>query len=171
MKRIFAIVGAKRSGKTTTAEALIRELSTRGYSVGAVKHVSEDYLSFDEEGKDTWRYAEAGASTIVGVAGKEVVTIEKTPTAGTSLDQVLKRVRGVDVVVLEGFKKLVAKRADIPKIVPVKNAVEVIEAERAFTPIVAFTGPFVPKTAGSIPFVDVLQNSKQLTDLVLKSHC
>lgn len=75
--RIIAVVGGKKSGKTTAVEALTRELTKRGYQVAAVKHISEEGFSFDTEGKDTWRFAQAGAKTIIAVSPNEVVTIKK----------------------------------------------------------------------------------------------
>jgi molybdopterin-guanine dinucleotide biosynthesis protein B len=168
--RILAVVGAKRSGKTTTVEALVRELSLRGYRVATVKHISEDYLSLDHVGKDTWRYTQAGASTIVGVAAKEIVTIEKTATADTTLDDILKRVGSCDFIVLEGFKKLVSNIEDIPKIVPIRSNNEATNASQMFAPIIAFTGSLPTETSCSdIPYVDPLRDPKKLTDLVLKN--
>jgi molybdopterin-guanine dinucleotide biosynthesis protein B len=76
--QILAVVGTKKAGKTTTIEALIRELSKRGYRVAAIKHIPDPDFSVDTPGKDTWRYAQAGARTIVSVAEKEIATIEKT---------------------------------------------------------------------------------------------
>jgi molybdopterin-guanine dinucleotide biosynthesis protein MobB len=42
-----------------------------------VKHIPEPNFTIDREGKDTWRYAQAGATTVVGVSADEIATIEK----------------------------------------------------------------------------------------------
>ena len=77
----IAVVGTKKSGKTTTTENLIRELTKRGYNVAAIKHIPEPDFTIDTPGKDTWRYAQAGAKTVISVATNETVTIEKTANA------------------------------------------------------------------------------------------
>ncbi|MCJ7559854.1 molybdopterin-guanine dinucleotide biosynthesis protein B, partial [Candidatus Bathyarchaeota archaeon] len=64
----IAVVGSKKSGKTTTIENLVRELTKKGYKVAAIKHVSEPDFTIDTAGKDTWKFAKAGAKTIISVA-------------------------------------------------------------------------------------------------------
>ena len=164
---VFAVVGGKHSGKTTTIEALIKELSTRGYKVAAVKHVSEQNLALDTKGKDTWRYAKAGASIILGVAAREIVTIEKVTTEKFSIKEILERIGDCDIVMLEGFKESVKSRKDVAKIVAVKSNEEALEAKKMFSPIIAFTGPNSLEGLGlKIPYVNVLKDIGRLADLV-----
>ncbi|MCK4482606.1 molybdopterin-guanine dinucleotide biosynthesis protein MobB, partial [Candidatus Bathyarchaeota archaeon] len=65
---VIAVVGSKSSGKTTIIEILTKELTKRDYKVAAVKHIPESNFTIDREGKDTWRFAQSGAKTIVSVA-------------------------------------------------------------------------------------------------------
>ena len=51
---VIAVVGSKRSGKTTTVETMVEELSSRGYRIATVKHISEQNFTMDTKGKDTW---------------------------------------------------------------------------------------------------------------------
>jgi len=166
---IVAVIGGKRSGKTTTIEALTRELTKRGYNVATVKHVSEVDFTIDTKGKDTWRFASAGARKIVAVASNEIATIEKTNAQNITLAQIIKRCRDADIVLLEGFRKLVIKNHKIPKIVAVKTLDEANEFTKNFKNILAFTGAYstekiMPKT----PHVDALKNPEKLADLVEK---
>jgi molybdopterin-guanine dinucleotide biosynthesis protein B len=46
-QQVIAVVGTKKSGKTTTIENLIRELTNRGYKVAAIKHVPEPGHTID----------------------------------------------------------------------------------------------------------------------------
>ena len=83
----IAVVGTKKSGKTTTIENLTRELTKRGYKVATIKHINEPDFTIDTLGKDTWRYAQAGAKTIISVATNETAIIQKTnikPTLETT---------------------------------------------------------------------------------------
>jgi molybdopterin-guanine dinucleotide biosynthesis adapter protein len=86
----IAIIGTKKAGKTTTIENLIIELTTRGYKTAAIKHIPESNFTIDTPEKDTWRYAKAGAQTIISVATNETTTIEKT-TDASPLENLLKK--------------------------------------------------------------------------------
>jgi len=164
---VIAVVGSKSSGKTTTIEVLTRELTKRGYKVAAVKHVPERNFTIDAEGKDTWRFAQSGAKTVVSVASNEIATIEKGDTASFSLKEILQKCEGNAIVFLEGFRKLVGKNPDIPKIVAVKTAEEAIEATKTFKPIISFTGSFSTETLNlKAPYVDVFKNPEKIVEMV-----
>jgi molybdopterin-guanine dinucleotide biosynthesis protein B len=166
---IIAIVGSRDSGKTTTTEILTKELTRRGYKVAAVKHIPEPNFTIDRMGKDTWRFAQAGAKTILSVASGEVATIEKVDATKLSLREILQRCRGNDVVLLEGFKKLVERNKSIYKIAVVKSPEEALKAARTFHPLLAFTGPHSTKDQNlGIPYTDVLKNPEEIGDIVEK---
>jgi molybdopterin-guanine dinucleotide biosynthesis protein MobB len=164
---VIAIVGGKKSGKTTTIELLTKELAERGYKIAAVKHIPEPNFTIDKEGKDTWRYVQAGATKVVCVSADEIATIEKTRHSDLSLKKILQKCRGSDLVFLEGFRKLVAKDDKIYKILVVHSAEEAIEDMKTFHPIIALTGPLEPKLGKQhIPYVDVCKSAGKLADLV-----
>jgi molybdopterin-guanine dinucleotide biosynthesis protein B len=164
---IIAVVGSKKSGKTTTIEALTRELVKRGFKVATVKHVSEPDFTIDTKGKDTWRFAQAGARTVILASTNEVATIEKTGLKNLSVDLILRKCEGNDVVLLEGFRKFVGKNESVHKIVVVKSAEEALEAEKSFMPILAFTGPYSTQNLDlRVPYVDAVEKPKKLADIV-----
>jgi molybdopterin-guanine dinucleotide biosynthesis protein B len=166
---VIAIVGGKSSGKTTTIEALTRELTKRGYKIAAVKHIPESNFTMDTVGKDTWRFAQSGAKTVISVASDEMAIIEKVEAKNFSLKEILQKCRGNDIVFLEGFRKLVSKNRDIDKIVNVKSAEEALEAAKDFKPILAFTGPYSTENLKmKIPYVDILKNPEKIADIVEK---
>jgi len=166
---VIAVVGGKKSGKTTTIEVLTRGLVERGFSVAAVKHISEPKFTFDTEGKDTWRFAQAGARTIIGVSTDEVVTIEKVAVKSYPFGSILKKCRNADVVFLEGFRKQVSKKRKILKIVIARSAEETSEALKVFKPILAFTGPYSTKSLNSdIRHVDISRNADEIIDIIEK---
>ena len=163
---VIAVVGSKRSGKTTTVEALVRELSRKGYRVAAIKHISERDFTLDTKGKDTWRYAQAGARTIIGISANEMATIERTSKAFT-LKDIIERSQSHDIVFLEGFKKLVNNARHIPKIVTVKSKEEALEAMSTYKPTIAFAGPFPTDKLGlRTPYADALRNPTKLAGIV-----
>lgn len=166
---IFAVVGSKSSGKTKTIEVLTEELTKRGYRVAAVKHIPEPNFTMDREGKDTWRFAQAGAKTIVSVASREIATIEKTDESNISLEEIVQRCSDSDVVLLEGFRKLVGKNKDVPKIVTVKSSEEALDASKTFQPILAFMSFYPTGILDlNIPYMNMLEDKEKIADMVEK---
>ena len=107
---VVALVGHSGSGKTTLLVKLIRELKRRGYRLAAVKHHHHAELELDQPGKDSWRFAEAGADHVV-IAGPNRVIDIRTFEEEATLEQALGAIQDVDLVLIEGFKQ-----ADVPKI-------------------------------------------------------
>jgi len=168
--QVIAVVGSKKSGKTTTLENLIKELTERGYKVAAIKHIAEPGLTIDTAGKDTWKFAKAGAKTIVSMATNEIATIEKGTTESLSIEKLLKKCRGNDIVLIESFKKHVALKKNILKIVVTKSKKEATNALQTFKPILAFSGPYSTETLGfTAPYADGLRNPQKLADLIEKA--
>lgn len=168
---VIAVLGSKKSGKTTTIEALVKGLTSVGYSVAAVKHVSEPDFTIDTRGKDTWRYAQAGANTVVTVSSRELAIIRKIDFSELSFQRIISECQDdADVVFLEGFRSLVEYEPKVFKIVAVKTFEEAVEASKRFNSIIAFTGSGAVKAEGlGIPIVDALKQPKALVETVL-SH-
>jgi molybdopterin-guanine dinucleotide biosynthesis adapter protein len=116
MPKLIAIVGAKHSGKTTTIEHLITELTGRGYRVGTIKEMVR-IPTIDTPQKETDRYRKAGAQTVVAVPRNETVLfISKR----LSIKDILPHLKDLDYVLLEGFES----EQSLPKIVAAKTAEE-----------------------------------------------
>lgn len=167
---IIAVVGSRRSGKTTTVEALVRGLTEKGYRVATAKHIPEADFTIDTKGKDTWRHAQAGAKTILSVAPNELTIIKKVDTTEYDLSALVQQCeKEADILILEGFRKLVAKNLTIPKIVTVKTVKEASETSQYFKPILAFTGSAKVEAGGlKIPKIDVLKEPQKLVEIVDK---
>jgi molybdopterin-guanine dinucleotide biosynthesis protein B len=165
---IVAVVGSSNSGKTTAAEALIREMTKRGYTVASAKHIPEPKFTIDTEGKDTWRYAKAGASAVLSVAPNELTAIKKVDTTNYSLEQVIAEFPDeVDIIILEGFKDLVGQNATIPKLVTAKTVNEITAALERYKNILAFVTPIPDgKVETEIPFINALKETEKLVELV-----
>ena len=163
------MIGGKHSGKTTAVEALTKGLSKHGYRVATVKHVSQRNFTMDTKGKDSWRHARAGAVITTTVAANEIATIQKGDTSNYQIDDIIKPFKNkVDVVIFEGFRKLV-REEKIPKIVAVKNKEEVFEALEQFKPIIAFVGPYSTQELNmKAPYVDVMKNPDKLAKIIFE---
>lgn len=99
---VVSVVGYSNSGKTTLLVKIIKELKTRGFKVATIKHHHKN-VDIDTPGKDTWRHAQAGADTVVLASPSKVAIIEQTPE-GMSLDEIIGKISGVDIIITEGFK-------------------------------------------------------------------
>jgi molybdopterin-guanine dinucleotide biosynthesis protein B len=167
---IIAVVGSRQSGKTTTVEAIVRGLTLKGYRVATAKRIPEADFTIDTKEKDTWRHAQAGAKTILSVAPKELTIIKKVDTTRYGLSALVEQCeKEADILILEGFRKLVAKDLSIPKVVTVKTVKEASEASKYFKPILAFAGSAkVEVEVLKIPKIDVLKEPQKLVEVVSK---
>ena len=96
------MVGFKDSGKTRVVEALVGELSGRGFRVGTLKHTAESVL-LDTPGKDTWRHREAGSRATGILHGRgSAFFVDRALTVREAVG----RLGELDFVVTEGFKSL-----------------------------------------------------------------
>jgi molybdopterin-guanine dinucleotide biosynthesis protein MobB len=164
---IIAVLGGKKSGKTTTIESLIETLTMKGYKITAVKYVAEPDFTIDTKGKDSWRFAQAGAKIIITVAKNEVATIEKMNTKNLQLDEILQKCKDSDVVFIEGLRSLVGKDRRVQKIVIVKTSKEALEASKSLEPILAFAGPYAAKSLKpEIAHVQIFKDLEKLADII-----
>ncbi|KKH45423.1 molybdopterin synthase [Methanosarcina sp. 1.H.A.2.2] len=105
--KVISVVGYKKSGKTALVSALVRELSGFG-AVGTVKHMGEQRLNPGET--DTGRHFDAGADTVIGITGSELVSFSRDSDLEDALDMLCDR--GLDFAVVEGFKE-----SNLPKFI------------------------------------------------------
>jgi len=155
--RAVAVVGYKDSGKTRVVEALVRELTGRGYRVGTVKHTAEDIL-LDTPGKDTWRHREAGSVATAILHGKSsALFIDRY----LSVDEAVSRLGSLDYVVLEGFKSL----ETMAKIIVPLESEEIQNLSNGLEIAVALLDERDLKTQGSLPLMS-LDDTTKLADIV-----
>jgi molybdopterin-guanine dinucleotide biosynthesis protein B len=100
---IIAIVGKSGSGKTTLIEKLLPEMKKRGYRVGTIKHHLHEF-DIDQEGKDSWRHAQAGADTVI-IASPRKLALVKRLFSDMSPEEMRNRFfHDVDIILAEGYK-------------------------------------------------------------------
>jgi molybdopterin-guanine dinucleotide biosynthesis protein B len=123
---IVSVVGKKKSGKTTTVEALVAELVRRGFRVGTIKHGHD--FDLDRAGTDSWRHRAAGSRRTVLAGPDGFAVVGAWPGAGEEgpVELAARYLDDLDLVVVEGFKT-----APVPKIEIFRRAVH---AEPVFAP-------------------------------------
>ncbi len=98
--RVLAFSGYSGSGKTTFIEQLVPRLLRRGLRVAVIKHDGHDF-EIDHPGKDTWRFTQAGAETVVINSASKSAMISQKPM---SFPELLTLVSDADLVLIEGWK-------------------------------------------------------------------
>ncbi|VVB94027.1 Molybdopterin guanine dinucleotide synthesis protein B [uncultured archaeon] len=113
---VICIVGKNKTGKTQLMEALIKELKSRGLRVGALKHHKHGDFEIDIEGKDTWKYAKAGADA-VAISSPVKFAFIKDLEKEMGIDEILEYYFGdSDIVLADGFAL-----SDKPRIIVADN--------------------------------------------------
>ena len=98
-------------GKTTVIEGMIKELKSRGYSVGTIKHDAHGF-DIDKKGKDTYRHREAGSETVI-ISSKNRMAMIKEVENEVPLEELINMVSDKDFVIVEGYKKSSLQKIEI----------------------------------------------------------
>ena len=105
----MAIVGPSNSGKTELICRLLEWFTAQGLRVAVLKHSHHQQLG--DDGKDTWRYRQAGAR-LVALAAPGLLQITRSSPEEPPLDAILAELApGADLILVEGYKT-----SDLPKV-------------------------------------------------------
>lgn len=125
--KVVAVVGLKKTGKTTLMSALIRSLCRYG-RVGTIKNMQGHQV----DRGDTRRHFESGADVVIGLGDAQITVIR-----GGSLSSALieLKMRGVDFALVEGFKT-----SNLPKIalgaIELENVIERLDISMIDEPVI-----------------------------------
>ncbi|MBR2783311.1 MAG: molybdopterin-guanine dinucleotide biosynthesis protein MobB [Firmicutes bacterium] len=155
--KLFAVVGVSSSGKTTTIEAVIRELRRRGYSVGSVKEIHFQEFAIDTAGSNTDRHRRAGAQLVAARGFHETDVLYQRKL---TMDEILLHY-DYDFVALEGVSDI-----PVPTVITAHSEDEVRQklTEHSF----AVSGRLADRCrqAAGLPALSALTKITELTDLV-----
>ena len=104
---VIAFAAYSGTGKTTLIEKLIIALKEKGLRLAVIKHDGHKF-EIDHEGKDSWRFAHAGADITMISSAEKTAYIEQ---GDLSLEQLIGMVHNVDLILVEGYKN-----KDLPQI-------------------------------------------------------
>lgn len=106
------VIARSGTGKTTLLEKLIRELTARGWTIGALKHDAHRF-EIDHEGKDTWRMTRAGAA-VTAISSAEKSATLRWHDGEPSVEEIIARdFPDVDLVLTEGFKASALPKVEV----------------------------------------------------------
>lgn len=98
---VFSFVAFSGTGKTSYLEQVVSGLCRAGVRVGVLKHDGHEFEP-DQPGKDSWRFAQAGAVVTAVSSGTKTMWVERR---ALSPEQALSRFCHVDLVLTEGYKR------------------------------------------------------------------
>lgn len=116
---ISIVAPSSGTGKTTFIEKLIPKLSARGIRVGVVKSDAHGF-NLDVEGKDSWRFSQAGAKSVAVVSPKGWLMVQQTETRA-DFSQIANKMEDVDLILTES-----RSHGTIPAISLYRNLGEII---------------------------------------------
>ncbi len=109
MKKIaIAFTGPSGSGKTTLIEKIAKTL-IKEHKVAIIKNDPKDKASFDVEGKDSYKFSQTGAETVV-VSPTRTTYFSKQ---SRSLKEIIQMLGEFDILLVEGLKTLPLPRVAI----------------------------------------------------------
>src|SRR6202451_679028 len=103
--RVIGFAGWSGAGKTTLIVRLIPELNRRGFSVSTIKHAHHNF-DLDQPGEESYEHRAAGAAEVLVVcANRGALMRELRGAPEPSLAELLRLLKKVDLVLVEGFKR------------------------------------------------------------------
>lgn len=155
--KVFSVFGVSLSGKTSTIEQIIKELTRRGYSVGSVKDIHFEQFAMDIPGTNTDRHKKAGSKLVTarGLHETDILFPKRLP-----VDQILD-FYDHDYVVLEGVTDF-----NVPKILCAHNEQEI--DERLAPTVFAISGVIANNLTHykGLPVFNSIKDAASLVDYI-----
>ncbi len=103
-----AFSGPSNSGKTSLI-VKISEYLHDSHQIAIVKHDPSDKATFDQNGKDSWKFAQTGAEVLVASPTRTTFFSQKRK----DLDEIIRVFGEFDLLLVEGLKTLPLPRLSI----------------------------------------------------------
>lgn len=158
--KIIGLAGWSGSGKTTLLTKVIPRLTARGKRVSTLKHAHHNF-DVDRPGKDSFEHRSAGATEVLVVSGNRWALMHELrgdPEPG--LPELLAKLSGVDLVLVEGFKRESFPKLEIHR---AANGKPLLQGDDGWVVAIASDTPLPRAT---VPVVD-LNDIDGIVDLLL----
>jgi molybdopterin-guanine dinucleotide biosynthesis protein B len=157
--RVFSVAGYHRTGKTTVAVELIKELKKRGFKVVSIKDIHAEDFSMEDKDSNSWKHWEASRDTVIARGLYETYQIWHRQL---SLNEMLAHLEA-DYVVVEGMRS-----APLPRIICAKNQTQLDELVDGT--VFAISGIYANdhNNYKHLPVLKSVEEVTQLADLVEK---
>ena len=157
--KTVSVIGYKDSGKTRVVQAIVKELTGRGYKVGTIKHTADE-ISLDTPGKDTERHRQAGSKATALLQKEEAAIFFDQHL---TIQQASAKLGTIDYLIIEGFKTLDTH----PRILVPKENIDVDKLKNGLEIAVVYFTESHFNIISELPFFN-LNQSKELVDLIEK---
>ena len=111
VKVVSFVASSSNSGKTTLIEKVVAILKSRGRRIAVIKHASAGF-DLDTPGKDSWRFQQAGADSVILVGPGKVALMRKSAHE-PSFEELELLAGDVDLIIYEGFKKNAKNKIEV----------------------------------------------------------
>jgi molybdopterin-guanine dinucleotide biosynthesis protein MobB len=109
---VISLIATKSgTGKTTLAESLIKIFKSRNYTIGILKYDVKKF-EIDREGKDSYRFSQAGADNVIIASSKKLAMIQSLKEEKT-IEEIINLFGDLDIVLIEGFKNNVYPKIEV----------------------------------------------------------
>lgn len=112
MPPILTIMGRTNSGKTTLIERLIGHFNQRGYKISIIKHMKHQF-NIDHEGKDSFRYREAGAFSAMITNDEHFALVSDNVHRLSPVALAESYLGDSDLVIIEGHKDVALPKIEV----------------------------------------------------------
>ena len=153
--RAIAFVGYKKSGKTTTIEAVARVLKERGYRVGIAKSMHAD---FDRRETDSWRFSVIADHVLIKAHDTDALLFKSG-----DINAFFSMMPDVDFLLLEGFKSI----KHVPKVICARSEDDVRDLNDGLA--IAVSGIVAGKGIREIdglPVINAVTETEELAGLI-----
>ncbi len=162
--QVISVIGYSGSGKTHLIEFLIKKFKTElDLEVSVVKYIHEHRI--DEEGKDSFKFSEAGAvfSVSKNKFNQNAIYLNKKISLEALIDWLNKSPFKVDLIIIEGFRDV-----SYPTILCVKELqeidVQLNKNVKLISGLIALNKPS-KETEDQIPIFSIQQNFERFTKI------
>lgn len=101
----ITVTGWSNSGKTTFVTQVVKILADSGIKVAVIKHHGHAPGGVDQEGKDSWKYEQAGANPVILSSSAQYAVFVSSPDHEPTREELMERLPGsTELVVIEGFR-------------------------------------------------------------------
>lgn len=101
----ITVTGWSNSGKTTFVTQVVKILADSGIKVAVIKHHGHAPGGVDQEGKDSWKYEQAGANPVILSSSAQYAVFVSTPDHEPTREELMDRLpSSTELVVIEGFR-------------------------------------------------------------------
>lgn len=107
---IIGFYGKSNSGKTSLIVEIIKRLTAEGLKVATVK-ISDKSIGIDTDGKDTWKYGNAGSNLVIFSSPIETDFLHKKSIETSKILKYIENQGKHDIIIIEG-----ARDKNIPKV-------------------------------------------------------